>query len=97
MDNEVIIGIPDKYNLSQNYPKPFNPSTKIDFELPVDSKVSLIVYDISRREITSLVNEFKSAGYYTVDFNASNLASGIYFYMMKTQDFQLTKKMVVVK
>ncbi len=88
---------PDRYFLSQNYPNPFNPSTTIDFELPSDGKVSLIIYDISGKEIERLVNEFKSAGYYSFNFNASNLASGMYFYMISANEFRLTKKMVLIK
>ncbi len=97
LSNEVEVGIPDRYFLSQNYPNPFNPSTTIDFELPSDGKVSLIIYDISGREIEKLLNESRTAGYYSVNFNASNLASGIYFYMITVNEFRLTKKMVVVK
>ncbi len=59
--------------MSQNYPNPFNPSTKIDYDLPYDGKVSIILYDISGREVAGLVNEVKTAGYYQVNFNASNL------------------------
>ncbi len=97
MPDEVMVGVPDKYMLSQNYPNPFNPSTKIDFELPSEGDVNLTVYDISGREVVKLLNEFKTAGYYTVEFNASNFASGIYFYRISAKDFQMTKRMAVVK
>jgi hypothetical protein len=78
----IEIGLPSKYFLSQNYPNPFNPLTKIDYELPSDSKVNLAIYDLLGREITSPVNGFQAAGYYTVQINAGNLASGIYFYRL---------------
>ena len=99
--NEVVIGIPDNFDLSQNYPNPFNPSTKINFELPADSKVSIELYDISGKEVTKILNEFKTAGYYTVNFNASNLSSGTYFYKITLevngQKFTATKKMLLLK
>lgn len=97
LSDEINVGMPMQFNLSQNYPNPFNPVTKIDLELPSDGNVNLIVYDISGREVSKLLNGFKPAGYYTVDFNASELASGIYFYMIKAGEFQATKRMVVVK
>ncbi|MBK8551555.1 MAG: CHRD domain-containing protein [Ignavibacteria bacterium] len=97
LTDEVEVGMPNKYSLSQNYPNPFNPVTKIDFELPDDGKISLVVYDISGRVVSTLINEFKTAGYHTVDFTASNLASGIYFYMIGAGDFQMTRKMMILK
>lgn len=97
LNNEVAVGIPSAYALSQNYPNPFNPTTKIDFELPADGNVNIILYDVSGREISKLVNEVKTAGYYTVQFSASNLASGMYFYRISSGNFVATKKMVVLK
>ncbi|HMQ70535.1 MAG TPA: choice-of-anchor J domain-containing protein, partial [Ignavibacteria bacterium] len=73
LNNDVNIGAPDKYELSQNYPNPFNPETKISFNLPQDSKVSLKVFDMTGREVSELVNDFKPAGYYSVNFNATSL------------------------
>ena len=95
----VEIGIPVKFNLSQNYPNPFNPTTKIDFDLPQDSKVSIKVYDISGKEVSTLVNDVRTAGYYTVLFDASNLSSGVYFYRIMTGDgkFVMTKKLLLMK
>ncbi len=99
--NEVNVGIPAQFNLSQNYPNPFNPSTKINFDLPFDSKVSIKIFDITGREISSVVNEIKTAGYYTVNFNASSLSSGIYFYSINAEggnkSFVKTMKMVLIK
>ncbi len=101
LSDEVIIGMPGKFNLSQNYPNPFNPSTKINYDLPFDSKVTLKVFDMTGREAASLVNEFKPAGYYTVDFNGSNLSTGVYVYRITAdgngQSFITEKKMVLVK
>jgi len=97
LENEVIVGIPEKYELSQNYPNPFNPSTKINFSIPKDSKVSLQIYDMLGKEVKTLVNEYKAAGYYTVDFNAGNLTSGIYFYVIRTDNFTQSKKMILIK
>lgn len=98
LQNEVIIGVPSRFELSQNYPNPFNPSTKINFSVPVDSKVTLKIYDISGKLVSTLINnEFRSANYYTMDFNGANLASGTYFYSLQSGDKVDTKKMVLVK
>ncbi|CAN5562358.1 hypothetical protein BH10BAC5_BH10BAC5_19640 [soil metagenome] len=101
LSNEVIIGLPVKFSLSQNYPNPFNPVTKIDFELPVDAIVSIKIFDLTGREIASLVNEARTAGYYSESFNASSLSSGVYFYRLSaegsSQKFDVTKKMTLIK
>jgi len=97
LNSDVIIGVPSKFKLSQNYPNPFNPSTKINFDLAKDSKVNLKIYDMLGREVSTLVNEFRTAGYYSVDFNASALSSGVYFYRITTEDFSAIKKMVIMK
>ncbi len=98
LDNEIVIGVPDKFELSQNYPNPFNPTTNIKFSLPNDTKVSLNIYDVSGRLVMTLLNnEFKTANYYTVQFNASNLSSGTYFYSITTDRYSDAKKMVLLK
>ncbi|MBK8984268.1 MAG: T9SS type A sorting domain-containing protein [Ignavibacteria bacterium] len=97
LSNEVNVGIPTKFDLSQNYPNPFNPSTSINFDLPVDGKVSLKIYDMTGKEVMTLVNEVRSAGYYSVNFNASNLSSGAYFYILSADNFTATKKMMLLK
>ncbi|MBK8984026.1 MAG: T9SS type A sorting domain-containing protein [Ignavibacteria bacterium] len=102
LSSEITVGVPDAYKLSQNYPNPFNPSTKIDYDLPYDGKVSILLYDISGREVANLVNEVKTAGYYTATFNGANLASGMYFYRINAtgtgnNNFISTKKMVLIK
>jgi len=88
---------PVKYNLAQNYPNPFNPTTKISFDISKSGLVSLKVYDMLGREVRTLVNEVKSAGSYTVDFNASDFSSGVYFYKLKAGDFSDTKKLILMK
>ena len=97
LNNEVNVGVPSKFELSQNYPNPFNPSTTISYDLPVDGKVSIRLFDMSGKEVSVLVNEVKSAGYYSVNFNAASLSSGIYFYSIEANNFTATKKMMLVK
>jgi hypothetical protein len=92
-----ISEIPKIFNLYNNYPNPFNPSTKIKFDIPKNSVVKINVYDITGREITILVNDFRNAGRYEVQFNASNLSSGIYFYKMQAGDYKAVRKMVLLK
>jgi hypothetical protein len=89
--------IPDRYSLKQNFPNPFNPSTKINFDIKNSSFASLKIFDSMGREVETLVNENLSAGSYSVEFNASNITSGIYFYTLNTDAFTETKKMVLVK
>lgn len=88
---------PLEYSLSQNYPNPFNPVTKINFTLPKQKFVTLKIYDILGKEISSPVNEIKEAGYYSIDFNASNLSSGVYFYRLSTDEFTDIKRMVLLR
>ncbi len=89
--------IPQNYSISQNYPNPFNPSTKINFALPKQGLVTIKVYDMLGKEVETLVNEVKSAGQYTVDFNGSKLSSGVYFYRIQANDFVDVKRMMLVK
>ncbi|MEO8665598.1 MAG: T9SS type A sorting domain-containing protein [Ignavibacteria bacterium] len=97
LDNEAVIGTPLQFYLSQNYPNPFNPSTKISYEVPADGIISVKVFDIIGKEILTLVNEFKPAGYYTEIFNGSNFPSGVYFYKVVAGEFVGVKKMIMVK
>jgi hypothetical protein len=83
--------------LSQNYPNPFNPSTIINYQLPNTSDVKLIVYDLLGQEVRTLVNEKQNAGSYQVQFDGSNLASGVYFYKLSATEFTETKKMILIK
>jgi photosystem II stability/assembly factor-like uncharacterized protein len=89
--------IPSGYDLKQNYPNPFNPSTKIFFSIPKNAFVMLKVYDVTGRLMTTLMNDFQNAGNYTVDFNAGNLSSGIYFYTIEANGFTATRKMMLLK
>jgi hypothetical protein len=89
--------IPGHFALHQNYPNPFNPVCKIKYSLPKEAVIKITVYDILGREVKILVNEKKPAGKHSVDFNASGLSSGVYFYKLKTDGFEETKKMLLVK
>ncbi|MDR3626803.1 MAG: T9SS type A sorting domain-containing protein, partial [Ignavibacteriaceae bacterium] len=89
--------IPDQYQLGQNYPNPFNPSTIIKYALPKDGMVTLKLFNILGSEITTLVNEQKSAGNYSVQFNGSSLSSGIYFYRLRAGSYSETKKLILMK
>jgi photosystem II stability/assembly factor-like uncharacterized protein len=89
--------IPKDFALYQNYPNPFNPVTYIQFDLPKESYVTLKVYDISGKEIKTLVNEYRRAGSYNFLFDASSLSSGVYFYKLNAGDFTKTMKMILVK
>jgi len=89
--------MPKTFWLSQNYPNPFNPTTSIGFSIPKRSFISLKIYDILGKEVSTLVNEVRNAGSHTVTFDGSNLSSGIYFYRIETEDFIDTKKMTLIK
>ncbi len=90
-------GIPTVYDLAQNFPNPFNPSTAIRYQIPQDGIVTLKIYDILGSEVATLVNEEKVAGKYEVNFNASSLASGVYIYKIQSGSFINSKKMLLLK
>ncbi len=94
---EVNAVMPIQYSLSQNYPNPFNPSTKINFAIPTNAKVTLNVYGITGELVKTLVDEELAAGNYVIDFDASGLASGTYFYRIIANDFVQTRKMLLIK
>jgi len=94
---EVEIVKPEIFILDQNYPNPFNPSTIITWQSPVSSHQTLKIYDILGNEVATLVNEYKSAGNYEVEFDASKLSSGIYLYKLQAGEFISTKKMILIK
>ena len=96
-DVEVGLGLPTVYSLSQNYPNPFNPSTEIKFAIPEAGNVTLVVYDALGNQITSLVNDYLSAGNYTATWNAKSYASGVYYYRIETNEFVQSKKMILLK
>lgn len=89
--------LPQKFYLSQNYPNPFNPTTNIEFQIADGGFVSLKVYDVLGNEIATLIEEYKSPGNYSVNFDATGLTSGIYFYTLNTGYFVQTKKMILLK
>jgi len=89
--------VPQKFELFQNFPNPFNPITRIKYAIPKSSYVRITVYNVLGQRISTLVNEQKPAGFYTVDFNASSLASGFYIYHLEADGFNIIKKMVVTK
>ncbi|MBK7445834.1 MAG: T9SS type A sorting domain-containing protein [Ignavibacteria bacterium] len=97
INNSPITLSPERYELSQNYPNPFNPSTKINFSIPKQSFVSLKIYDMLGKEVSQLVSEIKTAGVYSIDFNALNLSSGTYFYQLKAGEFSDIKRMMLIK
>ena len=96
-DVENIGGAPSEFSLSQNYPNPFNPSTAINFSIAEKGFVTLKVFNLLGQEVALLVNEEKAAGHYNVNFNASQLASGMYVYRLQTENFTSTKKMILMK
>ena len=87
----------NSYSLSNNYPNPFNPSTKITYTLPERGNVSLKVYDLLGGEVAQLVNGEIEAGSYEIIFNAANLPSGVYFYRLQAGSFVQTKKMIIIR
>jgi len=90
-------GIPKEYSLNQNYPNPFNPSTKIRFDLPNQEQIIIDVFNQIGEKVATILNSNLSAGYYEVEFDASNLPSGLYFYRILSGDFTQTKKMILIK
>ncbi|MHB8579351.1 MAG: carboxypeptidase regulatory-like domain-containing protein [Ignavibacteriaceae bacterium] len=95
--NNGISNLPKAYALYQNYPNPFNPSTIISYSVPKSSVVTIKVYDVLGREVRTLVNEQKMPGNYKITFNAGNLASGVYFYQLKSSNYTSTKNMLLLK
>ena len=89
--------LPTTYSLSQNYPNPFNPSTTIQYSIPKDEFVKLTVYDITGRIVKELVNGYKSAGKYSVEFNASSYSSGTYYYKLEAGEYKNIQKMMLIK
>ncbi|MDO8550402.1 MAG: T9SS type A sorting domain-containing protein [Ignavibacteria bacterium] len=99
---EVDFEVPSDFSLSQNYPNPFNPSTKISFNLPVESNVTLKIFNVIGQEVMSLIHGNLNAGFHNLDLNASNLNSGVYFYTLEAQgndgsSFSEVKKMMLTK
>lgn len=101
LESDVSIDPPGNFEMSQNYPNPSNPNSKINFEMPVNGRVTIKVYDITGREVITLLDENREADYYTIEFNGSNVASGVYFYRILAEgegkSFTKTLKMILVK
>ena len=101
LNNDVVVNKPNVFSVSQNYPNPSNPKSKIDYQIPFDGKVTLKIYDLIGREFATLINDIKEAGYYTAEFDGTNLASGVYFYRITAtgdgKEYYKTLKMVLVK
>ncbi len=97
ISDETNLDIPNEFRLEQNYPNPFNPSTRIDYQLPVSSFVVLKVFDVLGRELESLINKYQNAGNYSVQFNGSNLSSGVYFYRLDAGTYHNIKKLLLLK
>ena len=96
-DGDAVAGNDSRFGLAQNEPNPFNPSTVISYQVPAETNVSLRVFDAKGREVAELVNGFQSAGVHSVTFDASALASGVYFYRMQAGDFVQTRKLTLLK
>lgn len=94
---EENYSVPVKYSLDQNYPNPFNPVTLIRYQIPEASNVTLKIYDILGNEIISLINEYQAAGHYQLEFDASNISTGIYFYQLNAGSYSQTRKMAFIK
>jgi hypothetical protein len=97
--DEVLVDnpAPVNYDLGQNYPNPFNPITTINYSLPLKSQVRLVVYNSLGESVMQLVNENKEAGTYRVEFDATSLPSGVYFYQIKARNYNQVKKMILMK
>ncbi len=94
---EQVDQVPMQFALAQNYPNPFNPTTQIMFSVGTYGHTSLRIYDVLGREVATLVDEVKPAGYYSVQWNAQGRASGVYFYRITANDFVRTKKLLLLK
>ena len=95
--DEGVNNLPIGFDLKQNYPNPFNPATNISFELVDVSQVSLKIYDASGRHITTIVDQQLSSGSHEFQWNAENMASGVYFYTLEAGEFSETRKMILSK
>ena len=94
---QISLNVPGDFSISQNYPNPFNPATNIEFSIPKASFVKLTVYDVSGRELETLVSQNMTAGTYKADWDASKYSSGVFFYTLTTDGFTQTKKMMLIK
>ncbi|MDR3611330.1 MAG: T9SS type A sorting domain-containing protein [Ignavibacteriaceae bacterium] len=95
--SKELNALPKYFTLSQNYPNPFNPTTAISYSLPSSSNVKLIIYNTLGQSIKTLESGYKTAGNYSINFNASALPSGIYFYKLEAGQCSQIKKMMLIK
>jgi hypothetical protein len=95
--SEVQLNIPGKFQLSQNYPNPFNPMTTISYQLPEAAHVVLSIYNLKGQLVAELVNEYKNAGIYNIDWNVKSLSSGIYVYELRSGDFSEVRKCMLLR
>jgi parallel beta-helix repeat protein len=97
INTDQLLGVPKDYKLSQNFPNPFNPNTIINYELPISNFVELTIYNLLGQKVATLINEHKKAGYHQIEWDASEFASGAYYFHLKTGNFQDVKKMVLLR
>ncbi|MDQ3021222.1 MAG: T9SS type A sorting domain-containing protein [Bacteroidota bacterium] len=95
--NNLSTSIPDGFKLYQNYPNPFNPTTNIKYQIVNSNYVELKIYNVLGKQVITLVNQKQNAGTYTVDWNSTGFPSGVYFYTIKAEEFQQTKRMILLK
>jgi len=95
--NPIGNTVPQSYSLSQNYPNPFNPVITIKYNLASNSNVKITIFDVLGRRISTLVNQFQTLGAYKIDFDASDLSSGVYFYKIEAGQFTDVKRMNLIK
>jgi hypothetical protein len=96
-DIEGITNPPARFSIGQNYPNPFNSATTFQYGLPLSSHVTIEIYDIQGRKIETLINENQNAGFHKIDWDATDYASGIYFYKIETDNFNESKRMLLLK
>lgn len=94
---KISSNVPSGYNLQQNYPNPFNPATNIKFDIPATAQVKLVVYDITGKQVQTLIDDILQPGSYRADWNASGFSSGVYFYRIQSDVFSDTKTMILIK
>ena len=97
VEEEEDEGLPTNIVLKQNYPNPFNPTTNIEFFIPESGNLAIEIYNIIGQKVSTLINGNFAAGYHTVEFDGSNLASGIYIYSLRTEGHVISKKMQLIK
>ena len=100
--SKKVIAVPDEFALQNNYPNPFNPATTIQYDIPIDAEVLLVVYDILGRHVKTLINTTQTAGYKSIKWNGTNdkgqtISAGVYFYQLQTSGYSKVRKMVLLK